>query len=57
MYEIEKYTKLNLKSVTTPAEPRITLEKNLEQASILDVSSYEKEIGSLLYLSTIIKAY
>ena len=48
---LNKFNKLSLKPVKTPTIAGIKLEKNLEQASSKDIKQYQREIGSLIYLT------
>jgi len=49
---IRKFEKGDLKPVTTPTQLGIRLEKSATQASAENISRYQSEIGSLIYLST-----
>ena len=48
---LQRFNKQNLNPVSTPGIIGLKLEKNTEQASPKDIKQYQKEIGSLIYLS------
>jgi hypothetical protein len=47
---LNRFNKLDLKSAKNPLILSIKLEKNLEQATELDIKEYQKQINSLIYL-------
>jgi hypothetical protein len=49
---LNRFNKLDLKPAKNPLVLGIKLEKNLEQATELDIKEYQKQIGSLIYLVT-----
>ena len=49
---LNRFNKLDLKPTKNPLVLGVKLEKNLEQATELDIKEYQKQIGSLIYLVT-----
>jgi hypothetical protein len=49
---MQKFNKNALKPIENPSTKGVHLEQNSEKASEADIKAYQREIGSLIYLTT-----